>query len=262
MSVFLVAGRDRKGEAFRRRFEAPTETDLTMFLSTRSLHATSVRALPLSSWPFSRIPFVMMIFPLFAWGVIGFGGAVIGGGVTLMRERQNQQVYEALARNGIRVDGRVVGRREEAQRRGKPIPVVEYQYRDPGGLVQRGELAGRPGNASKGTHDLSLLADVDLNEGDSLAVVMNPRAPLVHAPFNLDEEFLARHQALLEERMRAVMLSLAGLAACAWLVWNVALRLGSHFEHSSDPRIVELTSGASVLAEAGPQTPAEPVQEG
>lgn len=262
MSVFLVNGRDRKGEEFRRRFEAPSETDLTMFLSTRSLHATSVKALPLSTWPFSRVPFVMMIFPLFAWGVISFGGAVIGGGLTFMREQKNQQVYEALAREGVEVEGRVTGLREQTQRRGKPVPVVEYQYRDPGGFVHRGELVGQPGNASKGRHDLSLLPATSLTEGEPLPVVVNPQAPLMHAPFDLDEEFLARHQALLDARLRALMLSLAGLLACAWLVWNVALRLGSHFAHSSDPRIVELTSGRSVLAEEMPEAPAEPASEG
>jgi len=250
MPVFLVSGRDRKGENFRRRFEAPSETDLQMFLSTRSLHATTLRALPLSSWPFSRIPFVMMIFPLFAWGVISFGGAVIGGGLTLLREQQNQRVYETLASEGVTVEGRVIALRQQAQRRGKPILLVEYQYRDPGGYVQRGALAGRPGNASKGIHDLSLLPDTELAEGDPLVVVVHPRTPLLHAPFDLDEGFLARHQALLDARRRSVLFSLAGLTVCAWLVWNVALRLGSQFEHSSDPRIVEITSGTSVLAEA------------
>lgn len=262
MSVFLVSGRDRKGEAFRRRFEAPSENDLTMFLSTRSLHATSVRALPLSSWPFSRLPFVMMIFPLFAWGVISFGGAVVGGGLTLVREQKNQQVYEFLASDGAAVEGRVTGLREEPQRRGKPVPVIEYQYRDPGGLVHRGTLAARPGDASKGRHDLSLLADTGLAEGDLLDVTVNPQAPLMHAPFTLNEEFLARHRAMLDARLRALLLSLAGAVICAWLVWNVALRLGSHFEHSTDPRIVELTSGRSVLAEEGADTAAEPPQVG
>jgi|GEM_PF-2960248 hypothetical protein len=257
MPVFLVTGRDRKGEAFRRRFEAPSANDLQIFLATRSLHVASVRALPLSSWPFSRVPFIMMIFPLFAWGVISFGGAVIGGGLTLLREQHNQTVYETLAREGVTVEGRVIARHQEVQRRGKPIPVVEYQYRDPRGFVQRGALVGRPGNASKGTHDLSLLPRTELNEGDPLVVVVHPETPLLHAPFALDEEFLARHQALVEARRDSVLLSLAGLALCAWLVWNVALRLGSQLEHSSNPRIVELTSGPSVLAEVHAQAPGD-----
>lgn len=262
MAVYLVHGRDRKGEAFRRRFEAPSETDLTMFLATRSLHPTSVRALPLSTWPFSRIPFVMMIFPLFAWGVISFGGALASGSLTLARERDNQQVYEMLAREGVAAEGRVRALREEPQRRGKPLPVIEYQYRDKDGWVHHGELMGKPGHVRKGRHDLSLLPATEMAEGDRLEVVVHPQTPLLHAPFALDEEFLARHEALLEARTRALLLSLAGFLICGWLVWNVGLRLGSQFEHSSDPRIVEIASGRSVLAEGTEEEPAEAAQQG
>lgn len=248
MPVFLVHGRDHKGKSFRSRFEAPSETDLAMFLSVRSLLTNSIKPMPLSSWPFSRLPFVIMIFPLFAWGVISFGGAVIGGGATYLQEQANHQVYEFLARDGVQVPGRVSGVRQEAQRRGKPITIVEYEYRDPAGLMHRGVLAGKPGNAKKGRHDLSLLPDRELAEGVQLGVTVDPQAPLVHAPFQLDEEFLARHAALLEHRLQRLGLSLAALLACAWLVWNTALRLGSQVEHSTAPRIVEFTSGRSVLA--------------
>lgn len=260
MAVYVVHGRDHKGEAFRRRFEAPSETDLTMFLATRSLHASSIRPLPFSSWPFSRIPFMTMIFPLFAWGVISFGGAVASGGLTWMRERDNQHVYETLAREGVPAEGRVTALREQPQRKRKPLQVIEYQYRAGDGWVHRGELVGKPGHARKGRHDLSLLPATEVAEGDRLDVVVHPQTPLLHAPFSLDEQFLARHRALLEARVQALLLSLLGFVSCGWLVWNASLRLGSHFEHASDPRIVEISSGRSVLDDKTHEEPAEPVR--
>lgn len=258
MPMYLVQGRDRQGETFRRRFEAPSESELTLFLSARSLQITSLTQLPLSSWPFSRIPFVAMLFPLFAWGVISFGGATVRGAWLLAQEQKNQEVYQLLARQAVPAEGRVMARREEAQRRGRPVTVLEYQYRDPAGLVHRGLLTSRPGNARQGQHELALLGNRELAEGDTLSVFVHPATPLLHAPFPLDEELFARHAALLRARQRAAAISLAALAACAWLVWNVGLRLGSQFEHSSDPRIVEISGAGSVLKEQAPPPLGEP----
>jgi hypothetical protein len=246
MPIFRVRGVNRWGRSFAVRFEAPSEHDLRAFLETERVQVEGIRRTPLSVWPFSRLPWMILVFPVLAWGLVW---SVTTGWWTALdfgREESNRAVYERLMEEGESVPGVVSGERRVSLR-GARRRQLEYTFRTPDGTQHRGRLVSLPGDVAAGRHDLRLLGGRPLQPGSPLTVTYLPEEPRVNAPFRVDAALLARQQESVRGERRRLGELLLAAPLLAWMVFNLVLRTGSHYEHGERPRIVQIVPGESVL---------------
>jgi hypothetical protein len=251
MPIFRVRGVRRPGRSFTVRFEAPTEGDLRAMLDAEGVEVEAVRRVPCTAWPFSRLPWMILVLPLLCYGLSVCALRGVQSGLELRRETRTQAAYERLAREGVTTTGSITVERTVGAKHGSPRRELEYAFRCPDGSLQRGALVAGSGDVATGRHDLRLEGDAPLREGSELTVTYLRSQPSVHAPFVVDGALLARHRQVVggEWRKLGALLLLAPLFA--WMVFNVAMRTGSHYEHRERPRIVEIVQGDSLLA--GPE---------
>lgn len=247
--MFRVRGRTRWGEAFAVRFDAPDQRAVEAWLAAENATVERLLRLPLTSWPFPRVGFLILLFPVLAYGLFVMLAFALFLVVDLGRESTVSGFYAELAEHGVPSTGTVDGERRESIR-GARRRVFDYAFVDPSGRRRVGRLAPLAGDPAAGRHDLRLLADPDLRVGQELVVTFFVDRTDVHAPFVVDAGLLARLDEQARERRRQSAKLAVAIPVLAWLIWNLLIRTGSHFELSHDrPRLVLIARDVDPFAD-------------
>lgn len=249
MAVFRARGRTRQGEPFAVRFDAPDERAVETWLLGNQAEVEQLARLPLTAWPFARFMVMILLFPFLAYAL--FMSLVLAAmvAVDMSREGVVRGFYLELAERGVATVGSVTAAWQESIR-GSERQVFGYAFVDASGRRWTGRLAPVASDPAAGRHDLRLLADPALEEGQELTLTVLADHPERHAPFLVDDALLERLDAQARERRRQAAKLALTIPLFAWMIWNLLIRTGSHFELSPrDPRLVLITRGDNPFAD-------------
>lgn len=245
MAVFRARGRTRQGEPFAVRFDAPDERTVAAWLGAEGAAVDSLRRLPLTAWPFARFMVMILLFPFLAYALFMSLALAAMVAVDMSREGVVRGFYLELAERGVPAVGSVTAPWRESIR-GSERQVFGYAFVDASGRRWTGRLAPVASDPAAGRHDLRLLADPALEEDQELAMTVLADRPERHAPFLVDDALFDRLDAQGRERRRQAAKLALTIPLFAWMIWNLLIRTGSHFELSPrDPRLVLMTRGGN-----------------
>jgi hypothetical protein len=249
MAVFKDRGRTQRGEPFAVRFDAPEGRAVEGWLAAEGAALEEMRRLPLTAWPLARFGFMILLFPFLAYALVMSLALSAMVAVDMSREGAVRSFYLELAERGVATVGSVTAPWQESIR-GSERRVFGYAFVDASGRQWTGRLAPAASDPAAGRHDLRLLADPVLEEDQELAMTVLADRPERHAPFLVDDALFERLDAQSRERRRQVAKLALTIPLFAWMIWNLLIRTGSHFELSPrDPRLVLMTRGGNPFVE-------------